>query len=576
MDHEIADNEEWVKQLGQRHMSIWGAFKRHLFKADTPRMKIDTTLSVSGVAPLSLSFFSDRFLTIDELDFVGQFSKSPNERYLVGWSDRSPDGKTGGHRYEGMGRWILIRDNYLIAEGRLQRPQDGKVADNGTVLLSDWLFGDNLSGVLAAFSKDGEQLLAKKFSAKLADHALSSDGAYAICRTLNSPGSPDSCQIALFDILSGDELCRWTPEPAPISGFEFDVVAEQVHVLAEDGDRASYDFNGTMLNAEEWRSARLGRGDLNAIKAFIDSDGDDLLPDTVDEILKAIDTASKGDNDWVVARALRAKGEFLEKLNRPAEALEAYDGALVRDPKVGVSRRAEKLRRAAGSQAKPKMPRKGRLEKQAERLGIQHETIKLEKGDEKSWRSAPHRDWTSIENAALDYYLDEGWSGASAEGGLILTLIKAASFPRLQERHANTFIEALYGQNVAFDEDRFAVGDLLASIKRANLRQLQENWSLISKRAGHTPAFYPNVFWDSVAGLYAALGNERLAAIAERFASAPYDLRAGWPDLTLWSSDEVRFVEVKSQSDSLHASQSRLIREVLGPLNYRVTLAEVR
>ena len=148
----------------------------------------------------ALDFFSDRFLTIRDLGFFGQFSRSPNGRYVVGWSDRSPDGSRGGHRYDGEGRWILLEGDRLIAQGNLQRPQDGKVADDGTVLISDWLFGDGLDGVLAGFSSEGRQLLHYALAANIDDHALSPDGRMAICRTLNSPGSSDSCKLILFDV----------------------------------------------------------------------------------------------------------------------------------------------------------------------------------------------------------------------------------------------------------------------------------------------------------------------------------------------------------------------------------------
>ncbi len=41
---------------------------------------------------------------------------------------------------------------------------------------------------------------------------------------------------------------------------------------------------------------------------------------------------------------------------------------------------------------------------------------------------------------------------------------------------------------------------------------------------------------------------------ASVFAIAPYELSAAWPDLTLWRDGKVRFVEVKSACDQLHAS----------------------
>jgi hypothetical protein len=79
-----------------------------------------------------------------------------------------------------------------------------------------------------------------------------------------------------------------------------------------------------------------------------------------------------------------------------------------------------------------------------------------------------------------------------------------------------------------------------------------------------------------VLGLFGCLGTKRLREIAERFAQAPYDLRAGWPDLTLWREGEIRFVEVKAPGDSMHASQARLISKILVPLGFRTGLAEIR
>ena len=157
-----------------------------------------------------------------------------------------------------------------------------------------------------------------------------------------------------------------------------------------------------------------------------------------------------------------------------------------------------------------------------------------------------------------------------------MTLLKAASFPRLDPRNADTFIEALYAQNVAFDGDRFDKGNLIAAVSRATRSQIETNWKIISASAGRTPAFYPSVHAEHVLGLFEAIGTERLERIAEVFATAPYDLRSGWPDLTLWKDNMVRFVEVKAPSDSFHASQARLISKLLLPLGFDVALAEVR
>lgn len=309
---------------GSGMRGILRALGGRLFPARTPTKESRGAGPAFGPRRLSLHDISDRFLTIDELGFFGQFSRSPDGRHLVAWSDRGPDAVAGDRRGDGRGRWILLRDGFLVAEGRLQRPGDGKVADDGTVLLSDWLSGDGLDGVLVAISGDGRQLMARGFSANLADTALSTDGAYAVCRTLNSPGSPDSRKLVLFDARRGVEIARWDPEPVPIFGYEFETGAGILHVFAEDGDRATYDFDGTMVNAGDWRAGRIRRGDLAAIKAFIEECRGVPSPAAVEEILDGLDVACAAGPGWLTARAFRLKGEFLEGLARPGDALAAY------------------------------------------------------------------------------------------------------------------------------------------------------------------------------------------------------------------------------------------------------------
>ena len=229
------------------------------------------------------------------------------------------------------------------------------------------------------------------------------------------------------------------------------------------------------------------------------------------------------------------------------EAVKAYDEALTIDPKVGVARRVEKLRKTlVTTDSKPGGKRLSRFEQQAQRLGVEHEVVRLEKGEGQNWRFKSTDPWMAVEPASLDHYQALGWDGAASEGGLILTLIKAASFEALGARNADTFVEALYAQNVAVDQDRFDPGQLITTVSKADRAQIERNWKVIAASTGDTPAFYPNVHEHHVTGLFHALGPRRLAEIATIFATAPYDLRSGWPDLTLWKDGKVRFVEVKA------------------------------
>jgi hypothetical protein len=197
----------------------------------------------------------------------------------------------------------------------------------------------------------------------------------------------------------------------------------------------------------------------------------------------------------------------------------------------------------------------------------------LERGEPKMWRHQPSDPFTSVEQAALAYYQRKGWSGCAAEGGLMLTLIKAASFPKLDPYHADTFVESLYYHEVP---GRLDHATLIANVAASDPDRIARNWKVISATAGHSPAFYPRICWEHVEQLFAVLGAARLSEIARIFATAPYDLRAGWPDLTLWRDNQIRFVEVKSPSDGMHVSQARLISTLLVPLGFDTVLAEVK
>jgi len=527
-------------------------------------------------AKLDIDEFGHGLVSISALDFIGHQAKSPNGRYRLIWADRSPDGLRGGNRETGHGCWSLLLDDRIVSSGNLERPQEGKVADNGTFILHDWMFGEGLHGRFMAYDSRGELLVAQQYTANLTSNSVATDGRYAICQTANAPGSADSCRYMLFDLGAGREIARWEVETGWAEGYEWDCDAGRVFICMKEGERVAYDFKGAMVDRKGWQLRRIAAGDLSVIKDIMSSQeplGDDMRKDLKGGLARA---AREGEI-WSQARAFRLLGELHESEGEPEKAIKAYDDALLIDPKVGVARRVEKLRKATGQQpTRSVRGRRSRFEKQTDRLGIGHEVIMLEKGEGKDWKLKAAGKWSSVESAALEHYRERGWSGAASEGGLILTLIKAASFRRLDPRHADTFIEALYAQNVAFAQDKFDREELVASVSRATRSQIEANWKIIAASAGHSPAYYPNVRADHVFGLFKALGSDRLAEIAAAFATAPYDLRSGWPDLTMWKDSTVRFVEVKAPSDSFHASQARLISNLLLPLGFDVGLAEVR
>jgi hypothetical protein len=220
--------------------------------------------------------------------------------------------------------------------------------------------------------------------------------------------------------------------------------------------------------------------------------------------------------------------------------------------------------------------------------GMRTRTIELETDGPKRWRPVRETDWSRVEYAAFRFFQAEGCQGYSQEGGLMLSLIKAASFPLLPAGMHSHFIEALY--YLASEEyltspeyqppppsleNPFDAEAMAANILESDEDRIRHNFAVMTAPGSSTLSFFPTLTLEGLLGLYRVLGNERLHAIAALFAQNPYRLRKGWPDLTLWRETEIIFREIKAPGDELRASQQYLIETILLPLNFTVELVNV-
>lgn len=231
------------------------------------------------------------------------------------------------------------------------------------------------------------------------------------------------------------------------------------------------------------------------------------------------------------------------------------------------------------------------LQGTAVRLGIQFVDISLRRGvDSKIWRSPQTGRPVRVEEAVLDLYRIEGWHGYAGEGGLLLNLIKAMSFEALDVRHRSVYVEALYAQNVAFDEDRFDPKILLRNILTADKKRVVKNFDVMASgkvekvtygdRSHSTSEcmldYCPGLERCMFTELLEVAGISLILSVAEKFSEPPYDHRRGWPDLTIWRGNELRFIEVKAPGDRVHKSQREIIANFAKPLGLDFWLAEVR
>lgn len=282
------------------------------------------------------------FVDIPSRRFFGQSTRSPNGRYAIAWADRNPgDGKRT------RGRYMLLDGEKVVADGKMTHPNDGRVADTGVFILNDWGDQSELAGTFHAFRPDGKSILAREFKANLYNNGLSDDGKFAVCQTANAPSS-DSSLLTVFDLIAGSELAAWQPESGWADSYEFLQGGGTILLCYRERGSFRYSVRGEFIDRDKWLAAELDRGSLHIVARMVEDAKGSLSAVSAENLLKAIATGQarlRTDDSKSHAFALRLKGECLEAKGSPEDALKAYDEALALDPKVGVKRRAEQLRK---------------------------------------------------------------------------------------------------------------------------------------------------------------------------------------------------------------------------------------
>jgi hypothetical protein len=291
---------------------------------------------------VSMPVHSRRIVSIPEVDFVGERVSSPNQRYMLLWHDRR---WIDGEVFEG--RYLLIDRDAVVLDAKMERPQDGKVADDGTFILNDWGASVELSGTFHAFRRDGSGIVSRLFSANLLNNGLSRDGRLAACQTCNAPGSPDSSVLCVFDLERGAEFASWVPESGWAKGYDFPG-GERIRMLRGDRPPLDYSLTGEFLDRRSWIEDEVRRGTLYVIRKAL-AEGATATGLTHDDLRLGARRALTDGDERFKAEAWRLLGEVEESVADIGRALEAYDRALAVNPKVGVAKRAAALRKAKRS-----------------------------------------------------------------------------------------------------------------------------------------------------------------------------------------------------------------------------------
>ena len=292
---------------------------------------------------------SGKVIHINKLNFFGLFHRSENGRFILAWSDYDPASKIGGMREKGYGRYVLIEKGKVILQGKLERPNDGKVSNLGIFILNDWMFGQELRGTFYAFDSSGKLLIKHTCNANLYNNGLSNDGRYAVCQTAPNDGE-DGNKLFFFNLQERRLVWKHEPIPGWAKNYYFDTIQQVLYLIYEDGRRYRYSFDGNFLDKKKWERERIYFISGYELLTIAEGKRQQLKSTNAnlsqyDEIINLLNMAlARGVSRNTQARIHKIIGEIYYKCGHKSEAIKHFEMAMSLNPKVGVKKLLKKLK----------------------------------------------------------------------------------------------------------------------------------------------------------------------------------------------------------------------------------------
>jgi len=289
-------------------------------------------------------------------DIIGDKNASHNSKFTITCSDFCESSGSGGFRNSGDGQYALFENGRRVLQGKLQRPNDGKVANNGTFIINDWMFGEGLKSTFYAFDRQGKIILKRYFKANLFNNGISQDGSFAVCQTCNSDNE-DGNTLNLFALLTGNQLWQIKPETGWADSYEIDTVNSFLYVVHKDLGKFRYNFKGEFLDADNWKRNKIEKGNpyelLTFAKlAFDECKKDGTFAERKQEISSLCERALEGfatmggpNIDIYKAQVYRLIGETYEMSGERNYTIKYFEMAMALNPKVGVKMKLQKIKK---------------------------------------------------------------------------------------------------------------------------------------------------------------------------------------------------------------------------------------
>jgi hypothetical protein len=288
-------------------------------------------------ATLDIRGESSLIISLGDLRVFCEYTKSDNGQNILVFCDGDPIKHIGGHRKEGKGFYFLITNNVLTVMGQIERPNDGKVADNGWFIINDWLFTDNLESVAYCFDDKGNIVMQKRLKANLLTNGISKNGSFALFQTANSDNDYGN-NIFFYNLKIQQLLWKKNCDFAWPKKYSILEDERKINLHYEDIGTVSLNWEGNIVDREEYQLKYVSS--LSGNRLVYESIA--LLSGTIPN-QTLINLLEKGVNDNDTSPNTKAVGyKFLGELfeiENLQKACTYFEKALEYNPKIGLKRK---------------------------------------------------------------------------------------------------------------------------------------------------------------------------------------------------------------------------------------------
>ena len=283
-----------------------------------------------------------REVSIEDITgFYGNSKFSPDKKYCVSFCEGHQDSS----RWKN-GSIALLHEQALLYKNKAQRPNDCKVTNDGFVICCDWLNSEEgLTGKFLVFNPAGEVIFSKKTTANLGNCAISDDSKFAIFETYASE-TTDSDKIFVVDVDAKKIISKFE-RPYAFNDVEIDTTRHRIVLKNNKGFSFEIDFKGKQTNKEEYQGFVLKNGSVLDKVCFYEE-----LPEKIryksDGYLESLDRAltNRESLDYFGKdKVYRSIGDYHEANGNSAEAITNWEKAIEINPKIGVKRKLDALKK---------------------------------------------------------------------------------------------------------------------------------------------------------------------------------------------------------------------------------------